>query len=187
MRNKLKLISLLLSATSLMVGGCISSKDKETKPSENVPSEVIPSGEGEPSEPADTSTKVSFSEGISFFADAGVTVSIPEFSVASAEVVVETDDSYEGYFDYYITGATHEEMVAFKDSCVNGDWSVVSEYEGDFRLQFGETIAYADLLDYTEYVLVSFFTYEIPTYTTASAVDAVAELLSSMLGETISA
>ena len=77
--------------------------------------------------------------------------------VASSEALVETDDSFEGYFDYYITGATHEEMVSFKESCEASSWSVIGESEGDFRLQYAETLAGVDLIDMEDYIWISFF------------------------------
>jgi hypothetical protein len=104
---------------------------------------------------------------VKFFEDAGVEdVVVPDFAVASEDVSYETDTSFEGYFDVYVTGATHDEMVAYKDTLVANDWVVVGESEdGDFRLQFGETIAFVDLIDYGDYILTSFFAKTAVDYT----------------------
>ena len=116
------------------------------------------------------------------------------------DVAYEVDTSYEGYFDVYVNDTTSEELVAYKEALKEEGWIVVSadeETSEDFRLRYGETSAYVDLLDYTSYAdeetpaynLLSFYIHEDTPieYTAASAIDAVADLLNEMLSSPISA
>lgn len=94
---------------------------------------------------------------IAFFEEAGLDVVITSYSSSNIDVEYEIDDSFEGYFDVYVTGSSHEEMEAYKDACIADGWAVIGENEGDFRLQFGETNACVDLVDFVDYICVSFF------------------------------
>ena len=136
---------------------------------------------------------------IAFFDAAGIDVVVPNYELASLNGDFETDDSYEGYFDVYAIDTTSAELVAYKDALKADGWVVTSEDEDtseDFALQFADTNACVYLLDYTAYAedgeapynLISFFVKaDAPSYTAASAIDAVADLLSEMLGSSISA
>jgi len=94
---------------------------------------------------------------IAFFDEAGLDVVVSSYSSANLEIEYEVDDSFAGYFDVYVTGSSHEEMVAYKDALILDGWAVIGESEGDFRLQFGETNACVDLVDFTDYICISFF------------------------------
>lgn len=110
---------------------------------------------------------------IAFYDNLGLDVVIPSYELASVNGKFDVDTSTEGYFDIYPTDTTSAELVAYKDALKADGWTVVSadeETSEDFRLRFGETIAYVDLLDYTSFVeegeapcnLISFYTYEEP-------------------------
>ena len=97
-----------------------------------------------------------------------IEVVIPEYVLASEKGSFDVDTSTEGYFDVYPMDTTSEELVAYKDTLKAEGWTVVSAEEEtaeDFTLQFGETEAFVDLLDYTAYAdeetpaynLVSFY------------------------------
>lgn len=131
-----------------------------------------------------------------YFSLAGLDVVVPMYEIASEFGTFEIDDSVDAHYDVYPIDTTSAELVAYKEALKEAGWVVVSadeETSEDFRLQYGETDAYVDLLDYTSYAeegeapynLVSFFVKR--TYTVESAIDAVASILSSMLGETIEA
>ena len=107
---------------------------------------------------------------IAFFDEAGLDVVVTSYSSANLEVEYEVDDSYPGYFDVYVTGSSHEEMVAYKDALILDGWVVVGEEDGDFRLQFGETNAFVDLIDCTDYLWISFFVKEESVIRTAEEV-----------------
>ena len=100
---------------------------------------------------------------VSFFEEAGIDdVTIPGYELSNVDTKIEADDSWEGYFDIYLTGSSHEEMEDYKDALVLAGWTVVGENNGDYRLQFGETNAFVDLLDYEDYINVSFFVQKDP-------------------------
>ena len=99
---------------------------------------------------------------IAFYEEAGLDVVIPNYVVASEEAYFEVDDSYEGYFDVYVTGSTHEEMIDYKDALLYDGWIVVGTSEdGDYRMQFGSTAAFVDLIDFSDYIAVSFYHEEV--------------------------
>ena len=134
---------------------------EEKEPSSQEPSE--PEEPSEPSEPEEPEVaQFPSKEVISFFDGLGIEVVIPNYVSSNNEIAYELDDSVEGYLDVYITGSNHEEMVTYKDALVEDSWVVVGEENGDFRLQFDETIAFVDLIDFEDYLLASFFTHEEP-------------------------
>ena len=99
---------------------------------------------------------------IAFFEEAGIDVVIPNYVVASEEAYFEIDDSYEGYFDVYVTGSSHEEMIDYKDALLYDGWIVVGTSEdGDYKMQFGSTAAFVDLIDFSDYIGVSFYHEEV--------------------------
>ena len=151
--------------------------------------------ETDPLPPPDFPTK----DVIAFFEVAGLDVVVPNYVAASNSRDFEVDTSVEGYFDVYAIDSTSAELVAYKDALKADGWVVTSDNEDtseDFALQFADTNACVNLLDYTAYAeegeapynLISFFVKaDAPSYTAASAIDAVADLLSEMLESGISA
>ena len=69
----------------------------------------------------------------------------------------ESDDSYPGYFDFYFTGSSADEMNVYKDYLVAAGWKVLGEANGDYELGYKNTDARVDLIDYDDYINVSFF------------------------------
>ena len=136
---------------------------------------------------------------IAFFEEAGLDVVVPNYEIASLNGDFEVDDSYEGYFDVYAIDTTSAELVAYKDALKADGWVVISDDEEtaeDFELQFADTAARVALLDYTAYAeedeapynLISFYVKQAaPEYTAASAIDAVADLLTEMLSSPVTA
>ena len=99
-----------------------------------------------------------FAAASEFFEDGLIDVEIPEFVYAEGDI--EVDDSYPGYFDVYINGATHEEMDTYKDALVaDAGFVVIAEEDGDYRLQLPGTHGYADLIDFGDYILASYSVY----------------------------
>ena len=81
---------------------------------------------------------------------------VPDYEFAGADVSFEVDDSVEGYFDIYVNNSSAAEMDAYKDALVAEGWAVVGTSEdGDYRVRNGH--AFVDLLNYGDYVLVSFW------------------------------
>lgn len=110
-----------------------------------------------------------------FFSQFELTVTIPKYEAASKDAYFEVSYSmYDPYYlDIYPTNSSSEELVAYKNLLKQNGWTVVSEDEEtseDFKLRFGNTLAFVDLIDYTSYaseeespyVLVSFY-YAMPT------------------------
>ena len=99
---------------------------------------------------------------IAFYEEAGLDVVVSDYAVASEEAYFEVDDSFEGYFDVYVTGSTHEEMIDYKDALLYDGWIVVGTSEdGDYKMQFGSTAAFVDLIDFGDYISVSFYHEEV--------------------------
>lgn len=63
-----------------------------------------------------------------------------------------------GYFDVYAVGSTGAEMEDYKEELVSLGWVVVGESNGAYKLQYGSTDAYVDLLNYVDegYIYISF-------------------------------
>lgn len=112
---------------------------------------------------------------IAFYQTAELDVVVPSYAVASEEAFFEIDTSTEEYFDVYVNHTTSDELVAYKNALKADGWVVVSadeETSEDFKLQFGETNAFVDLLDYTAYAdeetpastLVSFYVKSADSY-----------------------
>ena len=99
-----------------------------------------------------------FDAATEFFHDGLIDVAIPEFAYAEGDI--EVDDSYPGYFDVYINGATLDEMITYKDELVvYAGFEVLAEDNDDYRLQLPGTHGYVDLIDFEDYILVSYSVY----------------------------
>jgi hypothetical protein len=168
-------------------------------PGGDTPGGDTPGGDTPGGDPGDV-TSFPVDDIKAFFAGYEIDIqNLPSYATASEKANFETDDSFEGYFDVYVNDTTSAELVAYKNALKTAGWTVVSadeETSEDFKLKYGETDAYADLLDFTTYVeegeapynLVSFYVKSGSgelSYTTASAIDAVGELMSTLLESTI--
>ncbi len=168
-------------------------------PGGDTPGGDTPGGDTPGGDPGDV-TSFPVDDIKAFFAGYEIDIqNLPSYATASEKANFETDDSFEGYFDVYVNDTTSAELVAYKNALKTAGWTVVSadeETSEDFKLKYGETDAYADLLDFTTYVeegeapynLVSFYVKSGSgelSYTAASAIDAVGELMSTLLESTI--
>lgn len=91
------------------------------------------------------------------YSKSGEVLPVPAYAGASEELGFELDDSYTGYLDVYVYNSDADEMDAYKDALVTAGWVVVGQSEdGDYRLQFPETTAVVDLINFGDYIDLSF-------------------------------
>lgn len=113
-------------------------------------------------------------------------VSVPKFDIASEEGYFELDTAAlkEGAYVVYAFGATSEEYSNYIESFEDAGWIIVDqdngerEYSKDVILQYGETYAYCEIMDYVEeHNAVAFaFYYEEPVITEFPTEEIVAYL-----------
>lgn len=129
------------------------------------------------------------SEVVSFFEEQGLNVKVADYALSNIQGSYEIDTSVEGYFDIYVNGTTSEELVAYKNAMKEFGWSVVSadeETSEDFKMQYGETDAYVDLLDYTSYAEEGELPYNLLSFYVSSPAMYDAEMVAAAFNEAIS-
>ena len=90
-------------------------------------------------------SSISFEEMVEAYANAGVTVEIPDFEGAALNL----DDSY--FPTYYVEGATREEMDAFADAMKAAGWDLEQDSYEDYSGFFEDTGAFVEIQDYIDY------------------------------------
>lgn len=90
-------------------------------------------------------SSISFAEMVEAYANAGVTVVIPDFEGAELNL----DDSY--FPTYYVEGATREEMDAFAAAMTTAGWDLEQDSYDDYAGFFGDTGAYVSIEDYIDW------------------------------------
>ena len=131
--------------------------DRVTRGDEPVdPVDPEPTPEPEP-EPSYLPEMPSVDVATFLYNGSGEVLPVPAYAGASEELGFELDDSYPGYLDVYVYNSTAEEMDAYKDALVAAGWVVVGQSEdGDYRLQFPELTAVVDLINFGDYIDLSF-------------------------------
>lgn len=95
---------------------------------------------------------------IAFFEEAGVAdVVVPNYVLSSEEAYFEIDNSDPEAFVVYVTGSSHDEMVDYVGEMLYDNWIVRALEDGDYLVQFGETAAYASLVDFGNYIGIAFY------------------------------
>ena len=93
-----------------------------------------------------------------FFEEVGVAdVVVPNYVLSSEEAYFEIDNSDPEAFVVYVTGSSHDEMVEYVGSMLYDNWIVRALEDGDYLMQFGETAAYASLVDFGDYIGIAFY------------------------------
>lgn len=147
MKKSLKLFTVLSLAIGLFLTGCNKGGNKP---------EPI-----DPPEPPVVENNFPVKDIIAFYEAAGIDVVVPAYVSESNDF--ETDIEDPAAFIVYANNSNHEEMVTYKDALVSDSWAVLSEVEGDFVLGYAETDAIVSLVDFEEYIGISFSVYEAPT------------------------